>query len=196
MNAVVLWPDTDKQAWIVDPGGDAAWIGNCLRRHGLQVALYVCTHGHIDHISALDALLAVHPAPVWLHAEDAKWAFSLLNRLPPHYPEAPHRPLSIQTAITDGMMLAAGGLEAKVILTPGHTPGGICLYFAHEKLLLSGDTLFAGSVGRTDLAGGDRRTLKRSLAKLMTLPDDTQVIPGHAQSTTIGLERQTNPHLR
>ena len=133
---------------------------------------------------------------MWIHADDAKWAFSSVNSLPPHYPVAPHRPASLQTAITDDMMLAAGGVAARVILTPGHTPGGLCLYFDQEKLLLSGDTLFAGSVGRTDLPGGDRGTLKRSLAKLLLLPDDTQVIPGHAESTTIGQERQTNPHLR
>lgn len=194
VNCVVLWADP-AQAWVVDPGADPDLIRACLREHKLQVAQYVCTHGHIDHVSALDDLLATNPAPVWMQADDAKWAFSAINCLPPAYPEAPCLPSSLQTKLVDGGTLAGGGLEARTIFTPGHTPGCICLYLEREKLLLSGDTLFAGSVGRTDLPGSDWRRLQRSLAKVMALPDDTRVIPGHGPWTTIGEEKQTNPHL-
>ena len=195
VNCVVLWGET-AQAWVVDPGADADLIRDCLRRHKLQVALYACTHGHIDHVSALDDLLTTHPAPVWMQAEDAKWAFSDVNCLPPAYPEAPHLPASLHTDLRDGGMLVAGGIEARIIFTPGHTPGGVCLLLEQDKLLLTGDTLFAGSVGRTDLPGGDWRRLKRSLAKLMDLPADTQIIAGHGPTSTLVEERQMNPHLQ
>jgi len=194
VNCVVLWVDP-AQAWVVDPGADVDRIRDVLRKHKLQVAQIVCTHGHIDHVSALDDLLATNPAPVWMHADDAKWAFSPVNRLPPAYPQAPCLPTLLQTKLTDGGTLAGGGIEARTIFTPGHTSGCICLYLEQEKLLLTGDTLFAGSVGRTDLPGGDWRRLKRSLVKLTVLPDDTRVIPGHGPLTTIGDERRTNPHL-
>ena len=162
VNCVVLWSGP-AQAWVVDPGADADRIRDCLERHQLTIAQYVCTHGHIDHICALNELLATHPAPVWMHADDAKWAFTALNRLPPNYPNAPRRPATLQTTLTDGGTLALGGIEARIICTPGHTPGGICLYWEPAHLLLTGDTLFAGSVGRTDLPGGDWRRLQRSL---------------------------------
>ena len=195
VNCVVLWVDP-AQAWIVDPGADADLIRDCLRRHHLQVAQYVCTHGHIDHVCALDDLLATNPAPVWMQADDAKWAFTALNRLPPAYPNAPRRPATLQTGLVDGGSLACGGITARIICTPGHTPGCICLYFEPEGLLLTGDTLFAGSVGRTDLPGGDGRQLRRSLAKLATLAAHTQVIAGHGPASTIGEERLMNPHLQ
>ena len=195
VNCVVLWADP-AQAWIVDPGADAELIRDCLRRHHLQVGHYVCTHGHIDHISALDDLLTTHPAPVWMHADDAAWAFTALNRLPPAYPNTPHQPTTLQTNLADGSRLTGGGLEARIIGTPGHTPGCICLYFEPAQLLLTGDTLFAGSVGRTDLPGGDGRELTRSLTKLRILPEPTHVICGHGPTTTIGAERQTNPYLQ
>ena len=194
VNCVVLWQDP-SQAWIVDPGADPDRIRACLQQHRLQVAMFVCTHGHIDHVSALDDLLATNPAPVWMQGLDAKWAFSTVNRLPPSYATAPHLPASLQTAMADDSLLAAGGLEARIMSTPGHTPGGICLYFEQYQLLLTGDTLFAGSVGRTDLPGGDWRQLQRSLNKLLTLPDETRVLAGHGPSTSIGAERRHNPHL-
>jgi glyoxylase-like metal-dependent hydrolase (beta-lactamase superfamily II) len=194
VNCVVLWQDP-AQAWIVDPGAEGARIRDFLRREHLQVAQYVCTHGHVDHLSALDDLLVTHPAPVCLHAADAAWAFSALNRIPPAYPAPPQSPRSLQTDLADGATLDRGGLTARLITTPGHTPGSFCLYFAAEKLLLSGDTLFAGSVGRTDLPGSDGRELQRSLKKLLALPDDTQIIAGHGPHTSLHEERRTNPYL-
>ena len=194
VNCVALWNDP-AQAWIVDPGADPNGIRDLLRRHSLQVAQYVCTHGHIDHVSALNDLLSTHPAPVCLHTADAKWAFSAINSLPPFYPIPPRRPASLQTELTDGGILTAGGIEVRTLFTPGHTPGGLCLHLPQEKLVLTGDTLFAGSIGRTDFPGGNMQLLQQSLQKLMSLPDDTRVLPGHGPLTTIGDERRENPYL-
>jgi len=189
----VLWQDP-QAAWVVDPGAEPETILDFLKKNGLAVGLYFLTHGHIDHISALDPLLAAHPAPVHLHEGDASWAFSGLNRFPP-YVNVPARPASLVPTPTPAPRLAAGGLTAEIVQTPGHSPGCQCLQFADAKLLLSGDTLFAGSVGRTDLPGGDGRTLRRSLRLLTVLPDDTLVIPGHGPTTTIGAEKRDNPYL-
>ena len=195
VNCVVLWEDP-ALAWVIDPGADADLIRNCLRQHKLQVGRYVFTHGHIDHISALDDLLATNPAPVWMHAEDANWAFTAVNRLPPTYSVTPHRPATLQTQLTDGELLSGGGIEARIICTPGHTPGCICLFLEKAKLLITGDTLFAGSVGRTDLPGGNSRQLMQSLTKLIPLPDNTQVIAGHGPASTLGREKKVNPFLQ
>jgi len=195
VNCVVLWAEP-SQAWIVDPGADADLIRTCLHKHGLHVAQVVCTHGHIDHISALDELLTTDAAPVWMHADDAQWAFSAVNRLPPAYPTPPQRPALLQTELSDGRLLISGGIEARIIRTPGHTPGCVCLYLEQERLLLTGDTLFAGSVGRTDLPGGDSRQLMRSLTKLLPLPNNTRMIAGHGPASILGEEKQTNPFLQ
>jgi glyoxylase-like metal-dependent hydrolase (beta-lactamase superfamily II) len=116
-----------------------------------------------------------------------------MNAMPP-YP-ATRRPATLVTDRQDGDTLACGGLSARLIHTPGHTPGGWCLYFAKERLLVAGDTLFAGSVGRTDFPGGSREDLNASLAKLKTLPDDTRVICGHGPMTTLGAEKRSNPYF-
>ena len=195
VNCLLLWADP-KQAWVVDPGADADAIEDGLRRHGLTVARILCTHGHIDHLAALDELLAARPAPVHMHPDDARWAFTTLNRLPPAYPEAPRRPASLHADLRDGTRLADGGLEATVLATPGHTPGSICLHLPRERIVITGDTLFAGSVGRTDLPGGDWRRLGRSLARLLALPEETQVVPGHGPLTTMSAERLENPYLQ
>lgn len=194
VNCLVLWQDP-AQAWVVDPGADAEAVRDCLRKHGLQVGCYVCTHGHIDHVSALDDLLATHPAPVWMNAADAKWAFSQVNILPPSYPAAPCLPADLRN-LRDNELLSAGGIEARVIATPGHTPGCVCLYLERERLVITGDTLFAGSAGRTDLPGGDWRRLTRSLARLAALPEETKVVAGHGPATSIGEEKRVNPYLQ
>ncbi len=190
VNCYLLWNDRN-QALVIDPGDEADRIADAITRNGLSVAAYMLTHGHMDHISALAALHRRHPAPVGLHADDLSWAFTAGNQMPPWY-GMPERPAAIERVFADGQAYDDHGLACRIIATPGHTPGGVCLYFEQQKTLISGDTLFAGSVGRTDLPGGDSRVLTASLKRLAALPDDVVVYPGHGPATTIGHERATN----
>ena len=191
-NCSVLWDDP-AQAWVVDPGADGAKILGFMEKRGLKAGIVVLTHSHFDHISALGEILAKFSVPVAMRQEDAGLAFSTLNAMPPY--RLTQRPASLVTDKQEGDPLTCGGLTARVIFTPGHTPGGWCLYFEKEKLLVAGDTLFAGSVGRTDLPGGSGEELEASLKKLKALPDDTRVICGHGPQTTLGVEKRINPYL-
>jgi glyoxylase-like metal-dependent hydrolase (beta-lactamase superfamily II) len=190
VNCAIVWGDA-KQALVIDPGHDAANIEAVLRKNGLTVAAYLLTHGHADHICALAELHATRPAPVYIHAEDYKWAFGQQNQILPYYPvpgkpatEFFHPEISGDWTISD--------LRFQCLETPGHTKGGVCYYFEQAKVIFPGDTLFKGTCGRTDLPGGDGRILAQSLKKLAALPDDVTVYPGHNESTTIGYEKKTN----
>ena len=179
------------KAWIVDPGQEADCIIDLLAKKGLEPAAVLLTHAHFDHIGAIPGLLGKFPdLSVYVHEKDVPMFGHPLNQLPPEYPSFA-KPKNLKSLESLGGL---GGLE--VIETPGHTPGGVCYYFPKDKLLLSGDTLFAGSVGRTDLPGGDMATLMDSLRKLVTLLDDTLVIPGHGSHTTITAEKRGNPFLQ
>ena len=179
------------KAWIVDPGQEPERIVDTLAKKGLEPAAILLTHAHFDHISAIPGLLAKFPdLPIYIHEKDAPMFGHPLNQLPPEYP-------SFAKPKTLANLNALDSLEGLEILeTPGHTPGGVCYHFPAMKLLLSGDTRFAGSVGRTDLPGGDMATLMDSLQKLTALPDDTLVIPGHGPHTTIAAEKRGNPFLQ
>ncbi len=191
-NCNILWDDP-ACAWVVDPGARGAAILGRLKNLNLRPGLVVLTHGHFDHISAVNDIVAEFPVPVYMHAADEEMAFSPLNAMPP-YP-ATSRPSTLITDKVDGDRIACGGLEARIIHTPGHTPGGWCLLFEKDNLLVAGDTLFAGSVGRTDFPGGNSRHLSASLQKLKVLPLETQVICGHGPMTTIERELRDNPYL-
>ncbi|MGE4488756.1 MAG: MBL fold metallo-hydrolase [Kiritimatiellales bacterium] len=184
-----------REALILDPGYDADQIETILRKNGLTVAAYLCTHGHADHLNALAALHKNHPAPVYIHADDHRWAFSPQNQIPPYYP-VPEKPDADFIHPETSNAWKIGGLDFQCLETPGHTPGGVCYYFEKEKVLFAGDTLFKGSCGRTDLPGGDARTLSRSLKKLAVLPDDITVYSGHGDATTIGHEKLTNFYMQ
>ena len=189
------------KAWIVDPGHEADRIASLLEKKGLEPAAILLTHAHFDHIGAVPGLLERFPSlPVYIGEKDMAVISHPMNQLPPDYPPV-KKPESLRAIGQESLAALEdlGPLEQleklEVIETPGHTPGGVCYYFPEEKLLLSGDTLFAGSVGRTDLPGGDMATLVESLKKLTALPDDTLVVPGHGPHTTIGAEKRSNPFL-
>ena len=192
--------DGDK-AWIVDPGQEGERMVELLAERKLRPSAILLTHAHFDHIGGIPALQTVFPGlPVYVGSADRKIIGHPLNQLPPDYPE-----VKDVKDIRDAKCLKEEqSLDVEVIDTPGHTPGGVCYFFGDFQtspsakrlpLLLSGDTLFAGSVGRTDLPGGDMATLMGSLQKLTALPDETVVIPGHGPFTTIDAEKRGNPFL-
>ena len=189
----VLLHDAEGNAWLVDPGAEPDVLLGALRREGLRLRRVLLTHGHLDHISAIPAILEAFPGtPVTMHAEDAAWAFTEINSFPP-YVAVLQTPATLQTC-AGGDVVADGGLRATVLHTPGHSPGGVC-YLVEGGPLLSGDTLFQGSCGRTDLPGGNPAKLARSLRSLAALPPATKVVSGHGPMTTIGDEIRYNPFL-
>ncbi len=190
VNCWIVWGEA-KQAIVIDPGADAENIKKVIEDNGLSVAAYLLTHGHADHISALADISSMIPAELGIHPDDAKWAFTSQNSIPPFYPQ-PATPAQIERSFGDKQTWQDDGLNYTIIATPGHTPGGVCFYFPEEALLFCGDTLFAGSAGRTDLPGGDSRVLAESLKKLKQLPGDTKVHSGHGPSSTIEHENRTN----
>lgn len=191
VNCIILW-EQPGQAWLIDPGGDAETLFDFMAQRGLQPACILFTHGHCDHIAALDAILEAYPVPVYMADADVRWAFTAINAIPGVYPAPPAHPAGI---LPPPATLTFGGLTARILATPGHTPGCVCAYFQEHHLLITGDTLFAGSIGRTDLPGGNIRTLMTSLRQLIELPDETVVIPGHGPTTTIKEEKIANPYL-
>ena len=194
-NCVILWEDP-AAAWIVDPGADPEAICAFLEKKGLTPALILFTHGHFDHIGAVDGLLARYPnIPVHIGPGDVPMIGHPQNAWPPDY-EAVKKPATLVADLVDGATLSAGGLTAQVIATPGHTPGGACFLFAGQKLLLTGDTLFEGSCGRTDFPGGSPRQLNESLRRLAGLDPELTVVPGHGSITTIAREVASNPFLQ
>lgn len=187
--------DTSADALVIDPGDEADQIAEAIRTDGLNLCGIVNTHGHVDHIGANRVLKEQFDCPIMIHGLDAPMLtdpsanLSVLTGLPDVTSPTADRLLK------DGDQIEAGDLRFLVIHTPGHTPGGVCLY--SEGVLFSGDTLFSGSVGRTDFPGGSPESLLQCIMqKLLILPDDTVVYPGHGPETTIGTERRTNPWLQ
>ena len=191
----LVW-DIENKVIVFDPGFDAELIARAIEKNHLQVVAYICTHAHADHINALADLHEKYPAPIAMHSNDLKWAFEEFNQVAPYYP-VPKRP-----DVEDIQLLERSkdwnyaDLHFQCIETPGHSPGSCCLLFPEGKIMITGDTLFKGSCGRSDLPGGDARKLKESLNALKQLPDEIRVFPGHGPDTTIGIERQTNPFMQ
>ena len=195
VNCLIVWAEGSREALVVDPGAEADRIRQAIDRRGLTVAAYLLTHGHVDHVSAVADLYDWHAAPVAIHAKDAEWAFSPMNALQPFY-GPPRPPPEVARLLADDQEWNDGGLAYRVLHTPGHSPGCVCFWFPSERVVLTGDTLFAGSVGRTDLPGGSARLIQHSLRRLATLPDETAVYAGHGPETTIGEEKRTNFFMR
>jgi glyoxylase-like metal-dependent hydrolase (beta-lactamase superfamily II) len=194
-NCSVIGDETTHEAMVIDPGDDINDVLAVVRKHGLQVKQIVITHAHIDHVGGAMKLRAATGAPILLNQKD----YSLLKMLDVQAAWIGMRSpgtVEIDRSITTGETVTAGSLTADILHTPGHTEGSICLYFPAQKKLIAGDTLFAGSIGRTDLPGGSMQKILRSLHDtLLALPDETVVVPGHGELTTIGDERETNPFL-
>ena len=194
-NCSVIGDETTREAMVIDPGDEIEDILALIRKHSLTVKQIVVTHAHIDHVGGAMKLRAATSAPILLNQND----YDLLRMLDVQAAwigvEDPGK-VEIDHSVGQGETVRAGALTADVIHTPGHTEGSVCLYFAAEKKLIAGDTLFAGSIGRTDLPGGSMQKIIRSLhEKVLALPDETVVVPGHGQLTTIGEERENNPFL-
>lgn len=181
-----------REAIIVDPGGEAPEILDYLAAHELQVVALVNTHGHADHIGGNHWFQEKTGAPVWIHRLDAPYlADESLNLA--RYVRQSFPAVKPGRLLEDGDEIVLGEKTITVLHTPGHTPGGVSLYW--EGHLITGDTLFRESVGRTDLPGGDGSVLRESLIKLGRLPLDTVVYPGHGEATTIEHEIRKNPYL-
>jgi hydroxyacylglutathione hydrolase len=194
-NCSVIGDETTREAMVIDPGDEIGDVLALVRKHNLKVKQIVITHAHIDHVGGAMKLRAATGAPILLNQND----YAMLKMLDAQAAwigvEDPGK-VEIDRSIGQGDAVGAGSLTANVLHTPGHTEGSVCLYFPAEKKLIAGDTLFAGSIGRTDLPGGSMRKIIDSLhEKVMTLPDETVVVPGHGPRTTIGEERESNPFL-
>jgi hydroxyacylglutathione hydrolase len=202
-NCHLVGDPVTREAIVIDPGDDVDAILEVIARHGLKVRNILITHSHIDHIIGLKKMREATGAPVLMHQADldlyqqmemqAEW----IHWKTPELSE-------VDDFLTEGKSIKWGNYELRVMHTPGHTKGSVCLYLPREEntvrdpgVLFAGDTLFEGSIGRTDLWGGSIKEILRSLkTKLLTLPDETIVFPGHGSPTTIGVERETNPFLQ
>jgi len=194
-NCTILGDEQLREAIVIDPGDDVSRIHRRLTERGLTLKQILVTHAHIDHVGGALKLKRLTGAPIYMNENDlpllemmgaqAAWlGLSTPETAPP------------DSVLADGQTVGLQNYAARVLHTPGHTQGSICLHFAPLRLLIAGDTLFAGSIGRTDLPGGDFDQIIESIqSRLMALPDETNVIPGHGPATTIGEERRSNPFL-
>lgn len=193
-NCYLIGDSKSNTAAIIDPGGDAELIINVVKKHHLQVKYIFISHGHIDHIGGNRMVKQATDAPILIHPADAEWlthpfqppiGFEIIESDSPPADEYLH----------DGDCYNLGELEVKIIHTPGHSPGGVC--FVLSDRIFTGDTLFAGSIGRTDLPGGSEKEIFESIQnRILTLSDTNLVYPGHGPATTIGEEKESNPYLQ
>jgi glyoxylase-like metal-dependent hydrolase (beta-lactamase superfamily II) len=195
-NCTILADEETREAIVIDPGDEISRIQRRLTALGLTLKQILVTHAHIDHVGGALKLKSLTGAPIFLNeadlpllgimAEQAAWVgVPTPETAPP------------DEALTDGRVVGLATYPAQVIHTPGHTQGSVCLHFAPLKMVLAGDTLFAGSIGRTDLPGGNYDQILDSIqTRLLTLPDDTRVVPGHGPATSMGSERKSNPFLQ
>ncbi len=194
-NCSIFGDEQSKEAIVIDPGDNIDDILKIVAKHGLTVKAIVITHAHIDHIGGAAKLKAATGAPVHMNANDQELYDSLDQQAGWLGMKAPDK-TSIDAQVRDGDTLHLGGAPFHVLDTPGHTQGSISLWIPTENKLIAGDTLFRDSIGRTDLPGGDGRQILRSIRdRLLTLPEDAVVVPGHGASTTIGREKERNPFL-
>ncbi len=199
-NCYVVARDSGGPAVVVDAPPDPDGVGALLRKHDLTPVALLLTHAHIDHLGGAGAVSRGMAVSAYLHPDDAWLAEApevQLRSLLGMVPEGDFAPPEQYVDLVDGQKLELAGTRLEVLHTPGHTPGHCCFLLDSEQVLFSGDQLFAGSVGRTDLPGGDTEELFRSMKdRILPLDDAVEVLPGHGPATTIGRERRANPFLQ
>jgi len=195
-NCSIIGDETTRDAMVIDPGDDILDVLAIIQKHNLQVKKIIITHAHIDHVGGAMKLRQSTGAPILMNQNDYALV-KMLDVQAAWLGMTPPGEVKIDGSMSDGDTVDAGPLVANVIHTPGHTEGSVCLFFPGQQKLIAGDTLFAGSIGRTDLPGGSYDKIIRSLhEKVLALPDSTVVVPGHGPLTTIGDERESNPFLK
>jgi hydroxyacylglutathione hydrolase len=194
-NCTILGNEQAGEAIVIDPGDDVGRIHSRLNHLGLKLKQILITHGHIDHVGGALKLKRLTGAPILMNQNDLP-QLGIMEEQAAWLGVAPPETALPDDELQDGAIVGLPGLAAQVIHTPGHTQGSICLHFAPLNLLIAGDTLFAGSIGRTDLPGGNTGQIIDSIeSRLLSLPDATKVLPGHGPATSIGAERKNNPFL-
>jgi glyoxylase-like metal-dependent hydrolase (beta-lactamase superfamily II) len=195
-NCTILGDEEAGEAIVIDPGGEAGRIHSRLNELGLTLKQILLTHGHIDHVGGAQELKQRTGAPILLNENDLPMLKMIGEQATFFGLPKPETGLPDQY-LSDGQSVGLERYPARVLCTPGHTQGSVCFYFASLNLLVAGDTLFAGSIGRTDLPGGSSAEIIDSIqTRLLTLPDETRVVAGHGPETTIGRERRSNPFLQ
>jgi hydroxyacylglutathione hydrolase len=195
-NCTILGDEETREAIVIDPGDDVSRIHKRLTEQGLKLKQILVTHGHIDHVGGALKLKRLTGAPIYLNEGDLP-QLEMMDTQASWLGVPPPETAPPDEGLKDGQLVGLEHYPAQVLHTPGHTQGSICLHFAPVGLLIAGDTLFAGSIGRTDLPGGNFDQIIASLrSRLLTLPDETKVLPGHGPATTIGEERVSNPFLQ
>lgn len=193
-NCYLVTNEESKESFIVDPGVYQEEIVSYIKNAGVTVQAILLTHGHFDHIMGIDGFLQEFPVPVYAHEEEKVLLENASYNASSRYGEG--YTFSGATYVKDGQILEVAGTKVQVIYTPGHTIGGCCYYLEKEQVLFSGDTLFQESIGRSDLPTGSASKLVRSVKeKLLVLPENVKVYPGHEEMTTIEMEKKYNPFI-